>query len=404
LNQESTSMRFLRRAVAICLLLAARAAYADGDVPVQFTADEIARIASHGPWPPPFTRDPSNRVSGDPFAIDLGRRLFFDVRFSPNHYVACVACHQTDRAFTDTLARGHALAPVDRNTQSLANLRLQRWYGWGGTGDSLWMQSLRPILDPRELGSSAKVVAEGMRTGDGMACRYQAAFKRPVPADDELVLVDVAKALAAFQETLTTGRTPFDDFRDALASGERAAQARYPEPAKRGLRLFIGRGNCAICHTGPNFSNGEFHDSGVPYFIRPGVADAGRHEGIRAVAGSPFNQLGRYNDDPSRGTAQATRHVRLEPRNWGEFRTPSLRNVAVTPPYMHNGSFPTLRDVVRHYSELDEDRLHADGERILKRLSLTPREIDDLVAFLETLTDADGERRRLPELMQLPCD
>ena len=374
------------------------------DAPVQFTSDEIARIVAFGPWPPPATRDPSNRVSGEPYAIDLGRKLFFDPRFSPNGYVACVACHQPDRAFTDTLARAHALAPVDRNAQTLANLRQQHWYGWGGTSDSLWMATLRPILDPRELGSSPHVVAHGMRTGDGMACRYELAFKRPVPADDEAVLVDVAKALAAFQETLTTGRTPFDDFRDALARGDQPAQARYPHAAKRGLRLFVGRGNCFVCHSGPNFSNGEFHDNGVPFFIRPGVVDPGRYDGIRNVRTSPFNLLGRYNDDRSRVTAQTTRHVQLEHRNWGEFRTPSLRNVAVTAPYMHDGRFPTLRDVLRHYSELDEDRLHADGERILRRLNLTPGEMSDLLAFLETLTDNDGERRRVVAPLALPCD
>jgi cytochrome c peroxidase len=374
------------------------------EVPVQFTEQEVARIVAHGPWPPPTTRDPSNRVSGEPYAIDLGRRLFFDPRFSPNGYVACVACHQPDRAFTDTLPRAHALAPVDRNAQSLANLRLQRWYGWGGTSDSLWMQTIRPILDPRELGSSAAVVAQGMRTGDGMACRYRLAFKRPVPTDDELVLVDVAKALAAFEETLTTGRTPFDEFRDALVRDDRSAQARYPEAAKRGLRLFVGRGNCFFCHSGPNFSNGEFHDNGVPFFIRPGVVDPGRYEGIRNVRASSFNLLGQYNDDTSRATAQPTRYVQLEHRNWGEFRTPSLRNVAVTAPYMHDGGFPTLRDVLRHYSELDEDRLHADGERILRRLSLEPNEINDLLAFLETLTDADGERRKIVAPLKVPCE
>jgi cytochrome c peroxidase len=385
-------------------LLALSGAHAFAEPAVQFTAEELARIVAHGPWPPPTTRDPSNRVSGEPYAIDLGRRLFFDPRFSPNGYVACVACHQPDRAFTDTLARAHALAPVDRNAQSLANLRLQRWYGWGGTSDSLWMATLRPILDPRELGSNAQVVAHGMRTGDTMACRYRLAFNRPVPDDDQLVLVDVAKALAAFQETLTTGRTAFDEFRDALARGDTAGQARYPEAAKRGLRIFVGRGNCTVCHSGPNFSNGEFHDNGVPFFIRPGVVDPGRHEGIRNVRASPFNLLGQYSDDKSRATAQATRHVQLEHRNWGEFRTPSLRNVAVTAPYMHDGRFPTLRDVLRHYSELDEDRLHADGERILRRLNLGPSEINDLLAFLATLTDADGERRRVLPPLALPCE
>jgi cytochrome c peroxidase len=398
-------MQPFMRSAPLALALASSIGFARAaEVPVQFTEQEVARIVAHGPWPPPTTRDPSNRVSGEPYAIDLGRRLFFDPRFSPNGYVACVACHQPDRAFTDTLPRAHALAPVDRNAQSLANLRLQRWYGWGGTSDSLWMQTIRPILDPRELGSSAAVVAQGMRTGDGMACRYRLAFKRPVPTDDELVLVDVAKALAAFEETLTTGRTPFDEFRDALVRDDRSAQARYPEAAKRGLRLFVGRGNCFFCHSGPNFSNGEFHDNGVPFFIRPGVVDPGRYEGIRNVRASSFNLLGQYNDDTSRATAQPTRYVQLEHRNWGEFRTPSLRNVAVTAPYMHDGGFPTLRDVLRHYSELDEDRLHADGERILRRLSLEPNEINDLLAFLETLTDADGERRKIVAPLKVPCE
>jgi len=391
-------------AVAAAALLAQMSPAASADEPVRFTDEETARILAHGPWPVATTRDPSNRVSGDPYAIDLGRKLFFDPRFSPNGYVACVACHQPDRAFTDTLPRAHALAPVDRNAQALANLRLQRWYGWGGTSDSLWMATLRPILDPRELGSSPAVVANGMRTGDTMACRYKLAFKRPVPDDDETVLVDVAKALAAFEETLTTGRTPFDEFRDALARDDQVTQARYPESAKRGLRLFVGRGNCAFCHSGANFSNGEFHDNGVPYFIRPGVADPGRHEGIRNVRASAFNLLGRYNDDATRSTATGTRYVQLESRSWGEFRTPSLRNVAVTAPYMHDGRFPTLRDVVRHYSELDEDRLHADGERILRRLDLTPNEINDLVAFLETLTDADGERRPMVAPLKVDCE
>jgi cytochrome c peroxidase len=113
--------------------------------------------------------------------------------------------------------------------------------------------------------------------------------------------------------------------------------------------------------------------------------DAGRFEGIRRLTASRYNLLGPFNDDPTRGTAIGTRHVASEHRNFGEFRVPSLRNVARTAPYMHSGSLATLRDVVRHYSEIDEDRLHADGERILKPLRLSAAESDDLVAFLESL-------------------
>jgi cytochrome c peroxidase len=391
----------MRRAAAGALLAAlATAAQAQ----VAFGAEEIARIVAHGPWPPAGTPDPSNRVSGRPYAIDFGRRLFFDPRFSANGYIACVACHQPDRAFTDALPRSRALAPVDRNAIALANLRQQRWYGWAGASDSLWMASIRPLLDAREIGASAARVAAAIRSGDGLACRYRLAFGRPVPADDEAVLVDIGKALAAFQETLTTGRTPFDDFRDALARGDAAAAARYPLAAQRGLKLFVGRGNCFVCHAGPNFSNGEFHDIGVPFFIRPGVADPGRYDGIRHVRASRYNQLGPFNDDPARTGGQATRHVRLEPRHWGEFRTPSLRNVAVTAPYMHDGRFATLREVLNHYSQLNEERLHADGEKILRRLDLSDAESDDLLAFLETLTDEHGARRPLPPLLKTPCD
>jgi cytochrome c peroxidase len=124
--------------------------------------------------------------------------------------------------------------------------------------------------------------------------------------------------------------------------------------------------------------------------------DPGRHAGIEKLRASRFNLLGPYNDDPKRATATGTRHVRLEHRNFGEFRTPSLRNAARTAPYMHNGSLATLRDVVNHYSTVSPDRLHADGEAILRALNLTARETDDLVAFLETLSDAGAAYRRRP--------
>ena len=126
---------------------------------------------------------------------------------------------------------------------------------------------------------------------------------------------------------------------------------------------------------------------GIPFFVAPGRVDPGRHEGIRKLQASRYNLLGPYNDDAARSTATSTRHVALEHRNFGEFKVPSLRNVARTAPYMHNGSLRTLRDVVRHYSNIDEDRLHADGERILKPLGLDKYNVDDLVAFLESLSE-----------------
>jgi len=336
----------------------------------------------------PARSDPSNRVSGHPDAIAFGATLFADPRLSRDGTLACATCHRAGRAFTDGLPRGLGAVDVDvdRNTTTVQNVGGQRWYGWDGAADNLWAMSLRPMLDSREMGGNVAHVAALVRTDPALQTRYATVFGQPPSVDDERVAVDVAKALAAYQETLVTGRTPFDDFRDALARGDTEAAARYPAAARRGLAFFVGEGRCTMCHGGPRFSHGEFGDIGISYFIAPGKVDAGRHGGIARLKSSRYNLLGPFNDDAKRATATSTRHVALEHRNYGEFKVPSLRNVARTAPYMHNGSIPTLHEVVRHYSNLDENRLHADGERILKPLELSTYDTDDLVAFLESLT------------------
>jgi cytochrome c peroxidase len=168
---------------------------------------------------------------------------------------------------------------------------------------------------------------------------------------------------------------------------------RYSLAAQRGLRTFVGKGNCNVCHVGPAFTNGEFADTGIPFFLESRKVDSGRYEGIRKLKASPYNLLGRFNDDAARSTAAGTQHVALQQRNYGEFRVPGLRNVARTAPYMHNGSLATLRDVVQRYSDIDEDRVHAGGEKILRRLNLTSGEVDDLVAFLESLSPQEPAAR-----------
>ena len=345
---------------------------------VVFSDEEKTRILSHGPWPPPSRKDPSNRVSGKPEAIALGERLFFEPRLSGTGSVLCASCHVPFRQFQDARARGFGLEDVDRNTPSLMNVGLYRWYGWDGAQDNLWAQSIRPLLDPREMHATPAHVAATVRRL--FARDYERAFGRKPPTEDEELLVDAGKALAAYQETLVTRRTPFDDFRDGRAGD-------YPLAAQRGLRIFVGKGNCSICHFGPQFTNGEFADTGVSFFAGKGRVDSGRHDGVKKLKASPYNLLGRFNDDATRGNATGTRHVDLQHRNFGEFRVPGLRNVARTAPYMHNGSIATLREVVQHYSDLNEDRLHLDGEKILRKLNLTAGEIDDLVAFLESLSE-----------------
>ena len=352
----------------------------------QFTPQEKARILQHGPWPPPRGNDPSNRVSGRREAIALGEKLFFEPRLSGSGSVLCATCHAPFRAFQDGRPRAFGIASVERNTPGLLDVRFYRWYGWDGAHDSLWAQSLRPLLDSREMNASAAHVASTLR--HLFLEDYRKAFGRHPPDDDEELLVDAGKALAAFQETLVSGRTPFDAFRDALERGDTAGIAAYAPAALRGLRVFVGKGNCALCHSGPHFTNGEFADTGIGFFSAPGRVDAGRLQGIRKVKQSAHNLLGRFNDDPARSTATATRHVEAQHRNFGEWRIPGLRGAAQTAPYMHNGSLATLRDVVRHYSELNEERLHADGESILRPLRLSEPEVEDLVAFLESLSVA----------------
>jgi cytochrome c peroxidase len=356
-----------------------------GNGTVEFTPDEVARILSHGPWPPRRAPDPSNRVSGNAEAIAFGERLFFDTRLSSNGLVSCARCHQPGKFFTDGHERSIGLSSSDRNAPTIVDVAGRRWFGWDGGHDNLWSQSIRPLLDAREMGMTAASVAAVIRREPDFACRYRLAFRQPPPPDDKQVLADVGKALAAFQETLTSERTPFDAFRDALARGDRSAMALYPEAAKRGLAIFVGHGACSVCHVGPAFTNGEFHDVGVGFFASPGRVDPGRHAGIERLKANEYNLLGRFSDDSLRSTATSTRHVVSEHRNFGEFKVPSLRNVAGTAPYMHDGSLKSLREVVRHYSELSEERLHVHGERILKPLRLTDAESADLVAFLESL-------------------
>ena len=381
------------------------ATQADDNV-VEFSESEIARILSHGPWPMPWTKDPSNKVSGNMIAADLGERLFFDEKLSVKGNVSCGTCHIAEYNWTDGVKRNAGQAEVDRNTPTLMNMRHLRWFALDGAADSLWSQSMRPILDARELASTPHHVANYLRKDPDLSCRYETAFGvSPAAQDDEAVLVGVGKVMAAFQETLETEFSPFDQFRDALARGDKAAASLYPRDAKRGLQIFIGKGNCSTCHTGPMFTNGEFHDVGVSHFIgNDGKrVDAGRHEGIKKLLGSKFNLLGPYNDDAARTTATKTTHVKPEHRNFGEFRTPSLRNVGYTGPYMHNGEMTSLSDVVRHYSELNVDRLHSDGEALLKPLKLTQRESQDLVAFLQTLNMDRAPPWRGKEYAMPPC-
>jgi cytochrome c peroxidase len=292
---------------------------------------------------------------------------------------ACVTCHVPERNWTDNLPRGIGMAQLDRNTPTLMNLRGQRWYGWygwDGAADSLWSQSLRPILDARELAATPRHVANLLRNDEELSCRYRKVFGAPPsPTDDETVFVSVGKVLAAFQERLVSGRTPFDQFRDALARGESLSAQTYSTPAQRGLQIFIGKGGCSGCHSGANFTRGEFFKTGLSRVKPLGKPDPGRPEGIRRLRESRFNLLGSYSDDSSR-VADAQR-IALASGSDGEFKVPTLRNLMLTAPYGHDGDVDTIAEVVRR---------HARDGQSAGSPSLTPREQTDLVVFLESLS------------------
>ena len=374
-------LRILNRFfICSCFFIASTAA-----VGLEFDSVEQSLILQHGPWPVSSVNDSSNRVSGNPAAIQLGERLFFDHDLGADSNLSCASCHDPGQGFADGRITGQGRITLARNTPTLLNLKANRWFGWGGENDSLWAQSIRPMLAATEMASSPEKIKTLITGREQYRELYQSAFGHSSKiSTNEEVLVNTGKALAAYQETLVSERSDFDEFRDALQNGDQDAMDRYPESAQRGLRIFIGEGRCNLCHFGPRFSNGEFADVGIPYFIDGGV-DAGRYGGIQQVRANPYNLLGKYNDGDPGQNAVSSSHVRQNHRNWGEFKVPGLRGVAATAPYMHNGSLPTLRDVVNHYSRLDEDRLHSNGEKILRPLNLTSPQIDDLVSFLRSL-------------------
>lgn len=380
----------MRRFVfGLVLVLAASTAASDRSTAEErptFDAAEVQSILAHGPWPMPWSPDPSNRVSGNRAAAALGRQLFFDARLSRFGAISCAFCHKPEKAWGDGRVQASSVARLNRNTTALYNVRHVSWFGWDGASDSLWMHSVRPLTDPRELAATPEHV-QSVLSGDAkLTAGYAKVFGTRVARDEpEAVLVNAAKAMAAFQATIVTGPTPFDRYRDALAKGDTRAMARYPAAAERGLKVFAGKGRCNSCHAGPLFSDGQFYDTGVRQLSGQTTADPGRKGGLVRWRESRFTREGPYSD--ARAGSSPIALPEGEQHAGAAFKVPSLRNVALTAPYMHNGSRATLADAVRHYSELDEDRLHAHSERILRRLDFTPQEIGDLVAFLESLTD-----------------
>ncbi|MDP6955906.1 MAG: cytochrome c peroxidase, partial [Planctomycetota bacterium] len=390
--------------------------------------------------------------AADPDAAHLGRLLFFDPGLSGDGTISCATCHDPALAFTDGKALAEGVGLLGRHTPTVIDGAYQRWFFWDGRADSLWAQVAGPLEHPLEMNGSRLAALHHVAETPHLRLNYEQVFG-PLPAisdarrfprsarpmadtqhadakawsamaaaDRDLVnrtFSNLAKSIAAFERLLLSADAPFDEFIKALASGDPTGGDHLSPSARRGLRLFIGRGNCTVCHAGPLFTDGEFHNIAVPPLAPtptgsaagdPGVTgvtgslgagganragtfdDSGRWAGEAKVLADPFNALGAFADTPrknGRPTGPAADKLTLllpSPDHWGEFKTPSLRHVAKTAPYMHQGQFASLDEVLHYYSTLEGAvRSGHHQEQILVPLHLTDGEKDDLIAFLTSL-------------------
>ncbi len=299
--------------------------------------------------------------------VELGRRLFYDRRLSGNGTQSCATCHRQELAFTDgrTVSLGSTGESHSRGAMSLVNVAYYAALTWGDpTLRTLEKQALIPLLGehPIELGLGGRETAA--LDALGAEPLYQRLFPAAFSGNGDLfTLGNVAKALAAFERTIISARSPYDRYH----AGEKDA---ISESAKRGEVIFFSDppAGCYRCHGGFAFS------------------DAVMSEG-RAAGPVPFHNTALYDPYPAsnRGAFEHTGRA----ADLGKFRAPSLRNVALTAPYMHDGSIATLAEVVDHY--VSGGRAHGSANRDprMHPLALTAQNKADLVAFLETLTDAE---------------
>lgn len=336
---------------------------------------------------PALPPSPTNAHADDPRAARLGQSLFYDPRLSSNGQVSCATCHDPALGFSDGKELSEGLGTTRRHSQALWNVAHQRWFFWDGRTDSLWAQSLQPIQDENEMGATPEHVLGVVAADSHLTSAYEEIFG-PLPSSGDSpngFFSNVGKCLEAYERKIISSESRFDEFVARLESGESQENAGFSESERRGLKLFVGRGQCILCHAGPNFSDGEFHNIGLPK--HPQLRkDSGRFEGVRLVKKDPFNGFGEFSDDRSEQANIKLRYLVVKLNNMAEFKTPSLRNVAETAPYMHDGRFATLQEVIDHYSDLDTDPPLGHREETLQPLDLSKREKRDLEAFLRTLT------------------
>ncbi len=321
--------------------------------------------------------------------IALGDRLFHDKRFSADGKVACATCHDRAKAFTDhkPVSQGFRNLRGTRNAPTVVNAAYMKTLFWDGREPDLEGQAKQPFVNPVEGGlPNHEPLLEVVRKDE----RYVEAFKQVFGVGARDITMDhVAKAIAAFERTLVAGDSPFDRWR---YGGEADA---LTEAQKRGFEVFVGKGRCVSCHvieqTQALFTDNRFHNIGVGFKKIRGKEFEVAREFVRAkrqgadvdktVLTKPeASELGRF-------------AVTENPTQVGAFKTPTLRNVAVTFPYMHDGSLETLEDVVDFYNNggrlREDDPVSPFLSGGIRPLDLTDEEKRDLVAFLKSLTSPE---------------
>ena len=278
---------------------------------------------------------------------ELGKLLFFDPILSKDKTISCASCHRPDYAFADTTAVSAGVGGMkgSRNTPSAMNLSLQRIFFWDGRAKSLEDQALAPIENPAEMNLPVHEALLRLKQNDSYKHLFVKIF------NSEPNRSNLAEALAAFERTLETSESPFDQWK--FSDDPKAVS----DAVKNGFALFNGKGKCIQCHFGADFTTNEFRNIGL--FNGKNLNDSGR-----ATVSGKMDEI-------------------------GKFKVPSLRNVAITAPYMHNGIFKTLEEVIDFYNDPDKfvpNSVNRDSLQA-KPLGLSPQEKSDLQAFLISLTD-----------------
>ena len=313
-------------------------------------ATETPQVVRSGTWtmilPLGLSADAAYLPDGNPLSaekIALGRLLYFDSRLSKDGTVSCATCHVPARAFTDgrRVSPGVGQQLGARNSPTIVNRLFSKEQFWDGRAADLEDQVHGPLMNPLEMGmpSDAEVAAR-MRAITGYPPLFRRAF-----GDERIEFRRIAEALAAYERTVVSGDSPYDRY----LAGDATALS---DGQQRGLGVFLGRGRCSTCHVGFNFTDESYRNLGVG-------------------AGQPETDLGRY-------------VVTKRDEDRGAFKTPTLRNVARTAPYMHDGSEATLLDVVEFYDR--GGNANAWLSKDMQPLSLSAQEKRDLVAFMEALS------------------